>query len=167
MNQTTTTEQEAAPPATASPPPSNGNGASVASKVSGKLRGQAPAPPAGVRTSRVVLRRIDPWTVLKVSMLFYLSMCIVLLTSGMLLWAAASSVGVLENIENFVTSVGFDDFRFQATVILRASALGGLVLVVSGTFANVLMAVLYNLINDVVGGLKITLAEDDSVSRQV
>lgn len=128
-------------------------------------------PPASVRrvaprTSRVVVGRVDPLAVLKLSLLFYLSSCIVLLVAGALLWSAASSAGVIDNVENFITEIGFDDFRFLPGQILRAAGLGGLVLVVAGSCANVLMAVLYNLIADVVGGLKLTLVEDDRNRRR-
>ena len=122
----------------------------------------APAAPVAsrARTSRVVVRRVDPWSVLKLSLLFYLCVCLVLLVAGSILWAGASAAGVVENIEGFVSDIGFDDFRFVAADILRASTIGGLVLVVSGTLANTLLAVLFNLMGDVVGGLKVTLAED-------
>jgi hypothetical protein len=122
-----------------------------------------PAP--GVRVSRVIVRRIDPWSVLKVSMLFYLCMFVVLLIAGILLWAAAAAIGVIENFESFMSSIGFTDFRFLPAQILRVSALGGLVLVLAGTAGNVLMTVLYNLISDVVGGLRMTLADDDRPRR--
>lgn len=118
-----------------------------------------------VRTSRVVLRRIDSWSVLKVSLLFYLSACIVLLTAGILLWVAADRVGVVDNVESFISDAGFPDFRFLPGQILRGCVLGGAVLVVAGTFANVLLSVLFNLISDVVGGLRLVLAEDDGPRR--
>ena len=119
------------------------------------------------RSSRVVVGRVDPWAVLKLSLLFYLSTCLVLLVAGVLLWSAATSAGVVDNVENFITEIGFDDFRFLPGQILRGSALGGLVLVVAGSCANVLMAVLYNLIADVVGGLRLTLVEDDPARTRV
>lgn len=136
--------------------------------------GDAPVPPAAAagrararaRTSRVVVRRVDPWSVLKLSLLFYLCVCLVLLVAGCILWAGASAAGVVENIEGFVSDIGFDDFRFVAADILRASTIGGLVLVVSGTLANTLLAVLFNLMGDVVGGLKVTLAEDVRTPRR-
>jgi len=117
---------------------------------------------ATVRTSRVVVRRVDPWSVLKLSILFYLSVCIILLVAGVLLWSAASSAGVVDNVESFMVEIGFDGFKFLPGQILRGAGLGGLVLVVAGTFANVLLATLYNLIGDVIGGVKLTLAEDES-----
>ncbi len=115
-----------------------------------------------VRTSRVVVRRVDPWSVLKVSIFFYLSVCIVLLVAGVLLWSAASSAGVIDNVESFMVEIGFDGFRFLPGQILRGAGLAGMVLVVAGTFANVLLATLYNLIGDVIGGVRLTLAEDES-----
>jgi hypothetical protein len=141
----------------AGPPPGPRPG-----RPAGPRRRPAPAP---VRTSRVVISRIDPWSVLKVSVLFYLSLCIVLLTAGVLLWAGAASIGVIGNFEGFMDSIGFTDFELQPAVMLRGAALGGMVLVVAGTFATVLMAALYNLIHDVVGGLRVTLAEDESARR--
>jgi hypothetical protein len=124
------------------------------------------AKPAGPRTSRVVLRRIDPWAVLKVSALFWFSMVLILLTSGVLLWAAAASVGLIEGVEEAMAGIGFDDFQFLPGQILRGAALVGLVLSVAGTCGNVLLAVLYNIISDTVGGLRLTLSEDaPSASR--
>lgn len=114
------------------------------------------------RASRVVLKRLDPWSVLKVSLLFNLSLFLILLVSMVLLWAAATSIGVVGNIEGFMDSIGFTDFTFEAAELLRGAALGGAVLVVAGTFGNVVMAVLYNLISEVVGGFRITLGEDDA-----
>ena len=130
---------------------------------------QPPPAPRGstVRVSRVVLRRVDPWTVLKVSALFYLSIFVILLTAGVLLWMAASGAGVIGNIESFMDSIGFTDFRLLPGQILRTSALIGLVLVVAGTAGNVLLAVLYNLISDVAGGVHVTLADEDRRQRRV
>ena len=128
-----------------------------------QARRARPAP----RSSRVVLKRLDPFSVLKVSLLFYLSMFLILLIAAVLLWGAAESVGVVGNFESFMDSIGFTDFTFEAPQLLRGAGLGGAVLVFAGTFGNVVMAVLYNLISDVVGGIKVTLGEDDRGRRSV
>ena len=112
------------------------------------------------RTTRVVLRRLDIWTVLKLSLVYYLALFVVLLVAGMLLWAGATAVGVVGNIESFMVDIGFEDFRFIPSELLGGFALAGLVLVVAGTFANVLLTALFNLMSDVVGGVKLTLQED-------
>lgn len=113
------------------------------------------------------MKKLDPWSVLKVSLLFYLSLFLILLVAMVLLWGAANSIGVIGNIESFMDSIGFTDFTFEAAQLLRGAALGGAVLVVAGTFGNVVMAVLYNLIGEVVGGLKVTLGEDETGRRAI
>jgi hypothetical protein len=112
------------------------------------------------RTTRVVLRRLDPWSVLKLSLVYYLAVFVVILVAATLLWAGAEAAGVVGNIENFMVDIGFEDFKFLPSKLLGGVALGGLVLVVAGTFANVLLSSLFNLMSDVVGGLKLTLQED-------
>jgi len=112
------------------------------------------------RTTRVVLRHLDPWTVLKLSLVYYLCIFVVLVVAGVLLWAGANAAGVVGNIETFMEDIGFEDFRFVGSQLLSGVALLGAVLVVAGTFANVLLTVLFNLMSDAVGGLKLTLQED-------
>ena len=112
------------------------------------------------RTTRVVLRHLDPWSVLKLSLVYYTAVFLVILVAGVLLWAGAEAVGVVGNFESFMVDIGFEDYKLLPGQLLSGVALGGLVLVVAGTFANVLMTALFNLMGDVVGGLKLTLQED-------
>jgi hypothetical protein len=117
-------------------------------------------PKAPGRTTRVVLRRMDPWSVLKLSIVYYLAVFLVILVAGVLLWGGATSIGAIENIESFMVDIGFDDFKFVGGKLLSGMALGGLVLVVAGTVANVILCALFNLMGDMTGGLKLTLQED-------
>jgi hypothetical protein len=121
---------------------------------------KVPRKERGGRTTRVVLRHLDPWSVLKLSLVYYTAVFLVILVAGVLLWAGAEAVGVVGNIESFMVDIGFEDFTFVPGELLSGVALGGLVLVVAGTFANVLMTALFNLMGDIVGGLKLTLQED-------
>ena len=117
---------------------------------------------------RQVLRHIDPWSVLRFSALFYLSLLIVFVVAGLLLWIAASVTGVVDNIETFIKELfALEQFQFEALTMLQATVLGGIVLVLIGTGLNLLMAVLYNLISDVVGGVEVTVAEEDPGRRHV
>ena len=120
------------------------------------------------RRVRRVIRRVDVWTVLRFSILFYLSILLVSLVAGLLLWIAASVVGVIDNFEKFVTDLfALESFSLSGGLILESSLLGGLVLVLLGTGANVLMAVIYNLTSDVVGGIEVTVLEEEPVQRSV
>ena len=99
---------------------------------------------------------------LKFSLIFYLCTFLILLVAGILLWTAARSAGTIEGVESFIEEVGgYDYFRFEGDQILRAVALGGLVLVVAGAAGNVLLAVLFNLISDLTGGIRLTVVEED------
>jgi hypothetical protein len=106
---------------------------------------------------------VDAWTVLKFSIVFYLSMLVVVLVAGMLLWAAASATGVIHNLEKFIKELfALESFHISVGKIFKASLLGGFVLVLLGTGANVLMALVYNLTSDVIGGIEITVLEEDT-----
>jgi hypothetical protein len=114
----------------------------------------------GRRTRRVV-RRIDVWTVFKMSLLFYVCVFLVFMIAGIILWNIAESFNVITSVEKFIKSL-FDlqSFTFRPMVVLQSSALGGAALVLLGTGANVLAALLYNLISDVVGGVQFIVLEE-------
>lgn len=107
------------------------------------------------------MRKIDVWTVLKMSLIFYVCVLTVFLIAGVLLWNIAEFFNVITSVEKFVASL-FDlaSFTFRPTVVLESSAAAGGVLVLLGTGANVLAALLYNLISDVVGGVQFIVLED-------
>lgn len=117
-------------------------------------------PVAQGRRVRLVVRRVEPWTVLKFSVLLFATLYLVLLVAGLVLWAAATATGLRENTEKFIGDlIASDDFKILGPTMLRASILGGLVMVVMGTGASVLLTVLYNLISDVVGGITVVFEE--------
>jgi hypothetical protein len=112
------------------------------------------------RRVRLVVRRVEPWTVLKFSVLLFATLYLVMLVAGLVLWAAATATGVRGNVEKFIGDlIASGDFHLLGRTVVRASVLGGAVLVLLGTGANVLFAVLYNLISDVVGGIIVVFEE--------
>ena len=99
---------------------------------------------------------------LKFSIVFYLSMLVVVMVAGLILWAAASATGVIHNVEKFVKELfALQSFHISVGKIFKASLLGGFVMVLLGTGANVLMSLVYNLTSDVIGGIEITVLEED------
>ena len=113
----------------------------------------------------VVVRHVDPKSVLRVSLVFYGCLCAVLLTAGIVLWIGAAVTGVVGNLEGFIRDAGFNDFKFSVVPLFEAFALIGLVIVAAGTAANLLLAMLYNLLSETVGGIRVTLAEDVDPER--
>ena len=130
----------------------------------GRSRGRRNRRPIEARRVHRVVRHIEPWSVLKFSLLLYFSVFLIVLSAGVLLWLAASATDVISGIEDFIEELfGFETFAFEPGQILTASVLGGLILVIAGTAANVVFAVLFNLISDVVGGLRVTVIEEEKV----
>ncbi|HSS08313.1 MAG TPA: DUF3566 domain-containing protein [Acidimicrobiales bacterium] len=127
-------------------------------------RPRGPRVVQGKRARRVV-RRIDTWTVLKLSFLFYLCVLSVVLIAGIVLWNIAAALGSITSVEKFIRSL-FDltTFKLHPGVILESSVAGGIVLVFLATGANVLAALLYNLISDVVGGVQVIVLEEQETA---
>jgi hypothetical protein len=189
-----------------------------------------PRPPrkAKVRARKVrrIVRHIEPWSVLKLSVLFFLSIFLIICVASAVLWNAARSAGAVDDVESFITSLGFGNcediagdaattpettpstidgtgeqvvggadpsttvpaevqdetstlpdedgdcaegqrlvggFKFEDQQIFRAFALGGVVLVLAGAAASVVLALLFNLISDLTGGVRVTVLEEEPV----
>lgn len=106
--------------------------------------------------SQQVIRHLGVWTVLRVSFLFYLLALIVVLLAGALLWNVAAAVGTIDSIDKSVrTLLDLKNFTLRPAPVLAYSTAFGVVLVVLATLVNVLAAVVFNLISDVTGGVRI------------
>ena len=171
-----------------------------------------------------IVRHIEPWSVLKISVLFFLSIFLIICVASAVLWNAARSAGAIDDVESFITSLGFGNcedidgedavgdadhrrprstaaspswagssttvpvveepederstipdedgecaegqrlvggFKFEDERIFQSFALGGIVLVLSGAAFSVVLALLFNLISDLTGGVRVTVLEED------
>ena len=110
------------------------------------------------------VRSVDLWSVLKVSICFYLCALIVLLFSSVMLWWIASAAGVVGSVERFIGElVNNKDFRFLSWEVLRAATLIGLVIVCILTVVTVLAAAFYNLFSELLGGVEVTVVEQEEL----
>ncbi len=112
------------------------------------------------RVSRVI-RDIDAWSVFKVGLVFHLVCYFVVLIALVLLWNVAQSTGTLDNIENFMESFGWETFRFDGSELFANLWVLGLLAVILGTGIWVLLATIFNLITDLVGGVRVTVLEEE------
>jgi hypothetical protein len=114
------------------------------------------------RVHRLV-RHIEPWSVLKLALVFYFCLWVVMLVSGAILWRVAVSSGVIDNIEGFIESLlVLDNFKFNGDELFRAYAVGGLLMVLIMTGFTVLATVLFNLISDLIGGVRVTVIQEET-----
>jgi Transmembrane domain of unknown function (DUF3566) len=114
------------------------------------------------RRYRQTIRSVDLWTVLKISVCFYLTGLIVSLGACIVLWWIASGLGVIHNVERFIGDLlGSDNFQFLSWRILRGATLVGLVIVCLQVVCTVLAAAFYNLFSELLGGIEITVVEEE------
>jgi predicted small integral membrane protein len=118
-----------------------------------------------VRRVTRVIRHIDTWSVFKVSLVFSFFLYVVLLTAGVLLWQVAQNTGTVDNIERFFETFGWQSFSLKGGEIYHNAWTGGLFLVVGLTGLMVLAATLFNLITDLVGGIRVSVLEEEVVEN--
>jgi hypothetical protein len=117
------------------------------------------------RVTRVV-RHVDPWSVFKIALVANLVLYVIVLTAGVLLWNVAYATGTVDNVERFFESFGWSSFEFNGGQIYRSAWVGGLFLVIGLTGLAVLLATLFNLITDLVGGMRFTVLEEEVVEAR-
>ena len=114
-----------------------------------------------VRRVTRVIREIDPWSAFKVGLAFHLVVYFTVLIASVLLWSVASATGTIDNIERFLMSFGWESFQFHGWTLLMNEILLGLLLVALLTIVWVLGATMFNLITDLVGGIRVSVLEEE------
>lgn len=125
-------------------------------------------PPAqrrpGPRRIRVTIQRVNPWSVLKFSLVFYFCLMLIVVIGLAILYMLMDALGIVESVETFIGSFfppdpGQPVFRINSGFLFRTIFLIGLVWVVVWSALTVFVTFLYNLISDLVGGIDVTLRE--------
>ena len=130
--------------------------------------GGAPRP-RGTRRARLRLVHLDPWSVMKTSFLLSIAFGIVTVVSVGLVWSVLGAAGVWESINATVTDVLGDEGgeTFDIENYVGASRVMGFTMIVAVvdviliTAIATLAAFLYNLAAALLGGVEVTLAEDE------
>jgi hypothetical protein len=128
---------------------------------------ESASPRHRVRKVTRVIRDVDAWSVFKVAAVLHAALYVVVLITGFLLWNVGSATGTIDNVEQFLGSFGWDSFEFQGAELFRSFAFFGLFGIVLGAGIWVLAAVVFNLITELVGGIKVTVLEEEVVARTV
>jgi hypothetical protein len=119
------------------------------------------------RRARLTLKRIDPWSTLKFSLVYGLVGVAVLLVAVVVLYGVVDALGVISSLRKFLSDVsdsssgpGLGAWLSFDRVVLIALVVG-LVNVVLFTAFSTLTAFIYNVCTDIVGGVEVTLSERD------
>ncbi|MGZ4592629.1 MAG: DUF3566 domain-containing protein [Actinomycetes bacterium] len=132
-------------------------------------RRAATSPVSKARKARLVLARVDPWSVMKLSFLLSIALAVVMFVAVTVLWSVLNTMGVFDSVGSTVESItrssdnaqGVDIFSYIGfnRVISLTALLSG-VNVILMTALGTLAAFLYNLAASLVGGMHVTLTED-------
>lgn len=111
----------------------------------------------------LTLTRISPFSAFRVGLAMSLVGLVAWLLAVCLLYFGLSQVGIWEDLNSLVGGVG-GGFEVSFGIVLSISALTGAIVAVLMTLLAPLLALIYNAIVDVFGGLRVRLDEDVKTS---
>ena len=126
-----------------------------------------------VRVSRVrrIIRKIDPWTVLKVTFVLNFVVALTIVLGFSILWVLLINAGVPQGLEDIAkrlalldensTLVGNIEALFSSVVFLAT------VYLLTQTALATIGAFFYNLVSDLVGGIEVVVLEESYVENPV
>lgn len=112
------------------------------------------------------IRRIDPWSTLKVSLLLSVALFFVWMITVAFLYLVLGGMGVWAKLNSNVGDLLNNASRSSAELVSSGTIFGGafligLVNIVLMTALATIGAFVYNLITDLIGGIEVTLADRD------
>jgi hypothetical protein len=121
------------------------------------------------RRARLRLTRVDPWSVMKTAFLLSIAFGVVTVVSVLMVWSVLGAAGVWDSINRTVQDVvgGQDSAGFDVEDYLGTSRVIGFTMLVAVIDVVLLTAIatlgafLYNMAAALLGGVEVTLAEDE------
>jgi hypothetical protein len=119
----------------------------------------------GHRRARLVIKHVDPWTVMKITFVVSIVILVVVVIATAIIYAVLGKMGVWDQINNLVSSVApttaGDAWQnpLSGSRVIGIVAVVGAINVVLMTALATLGAAIYNLISDLVGGIEVTLSD--------
>lgn len=119
---------------------------------------------ATVRRVRRIIRKIDPWTALKVSAVVWAVIALGVVLGGVIFWSVFDRSGLPDRFTDFLVEITLIDAGTQpfANVeqFFRLLVFSSVVFWVLATGFSVALAIVYNLVSDVVGGVEVVVLEE-------
>lgn len=125
-----------------------------------------PAPRAKMRRARLVVSKVDTWSVLKLAFLLSVALGIITVVASLVLWIVLNLTGLFDGINEMLAMLGGNagDTDIKKFLSLGNVALFSTVIAVVNvillTALSVLGAMLYNLAAALIGGIGVTLTDD-------
>ena len=135
----------------------------------GKTSGKGlvrPAPRAKVRRARLVVSKVDTWSVLKLAFLLSVALGIITVVASLVLWLVLDLTGLFQGINELLSMLGGSAEGADIKKFLSLgntalfSTLISVVNVILLSALSVLGAILYNIAASLIGGIGVTLTDD-------
>lgn len=128
--------------------------------------GQQPRAVRPPRQARLRVTRVDPWSVMKMAFLLSIALGVVTIVSVLILWGVLGAAGVWDSINKSVNDIVGDGTTWNITDYLGTSRVVGFTMIISVVDVVLLTAVatlgafLYNMAAALLGGVEVTMSED-------
>ena len=126
-----------------------------------------PAPKAKARKARLLVSKVDPWSVLKMSFLLSVALGVMTVVAAVVLWTVLEMTGIFDQVNRLLGEIagsesgGFDLTQFASLgQVVSFATIIAVVNVLLLTALSMLSAVLYNIASTLVGGIGVTLTDD-------
>ncbi|MGB2757577.1 MAG: DUF3566 domain-containing protein [Acidimicrobiia bacterium] len=116
---------------------------------------------APLRRQKHRIRRVDLWSVLKMSLCFFTAMVLMWLVSALVVWKIADSFGAVTRIESFVDNLFETKLVISPGIILKQGVVIAIVIDALCVIGSVIAAAFYNLFSELFGGIEIYTYEQD------
>jgi hypothetical protein len=119
------------------------------------------------RRARLRVTRVDPWSVMKLAFLLSIALGVVTIVSVLILWGVLGAAGVWDSINKSVNDIVGDGSVWNISDYLGTSRVVGFTMIIAVIDVVLLTAVatlgafLYNMAAALLGGIELTLTEDD------
>lgn len=145
------------------PAPDQDHGVTAPVRSEGRI--QVSSRTAGPVRASMQIRRVDPWSTLKVSLVLSVALFFVWMIAVALLYLVLGGMGVWSklnsNVGDLLNNTSGSAELVSAGTIFGGAVLIGLVNIVLLTAAATIGAFIYNLTTDLIGGVEVTLADRD------
>jgi Transmembrane domain of unknown function (DUF3566) len=127
--------------------------------------------PPGPRRTRVEIRRIGIWSVFKFSLLFSFCGMLIVFLALLIIYLILQAAGALDSLERLlgyfvdtgeISNRGPEPVHINGAVVFTYIFLGGCLLAAVWSGITTVVALIYNLISDILGGIEVTLSESSN-----
>lgn len=125
-----------------------------------------PAPRSKIRRARLVVQKVDTWSVAKLIFLLSIALGIVTVVASVILWLFLQASGAFTGVNQLISSLGTGSTTVDISQMISlgqvalVTTIFAVVNTVVFTLLGMIAAILYNLAAKLVGGVTLTLNDE-------